>query len=234
MRGRCEDQGHHRQRQRAQPGLQGGQPSCLLQVERVQEQETRERPESTDGNRGRTGERDAAEEAQLEHWIDPARLIDQQGPDRQERQHQLAQSARRRPARSRRVDDRVRHTRQRHHHQQLTNGIHPPGPRRPRLGDESGGEGDRGEADGDVDPEDRPPADRLDDYAADDRAESQADTDDTAPHPDGAGALAGFGEDVGDDGHRDRVEDRGVDGWTILNEISQPARVPGCTAGSRW
>ena len=148
MWGRCADQGHHRQRQRAQPGLQGGQPTCLLQVERVQEQETRERPESTDADRGRTGERDAAEEAQLGHWIDPARLIDQQGPDRQERQHQLAQCARRRPARSRRVDDRVSHTRQCHHHQQLINGIHPPGPRRPRLGDGSGVEGDRGEAEG--------------------------------------------------------------------------------------
>ncbi len=74
----------------------------------------------------------------------------------------------------------------------------------------------------------------VDQRTADDRAEAEAQPDDAAPHADGAGALARFGEDVGDDRHRDGVEHRPADRLHRA-ERDQPAqaRARRCTAASR-
>ena len=81
-----------------------------------------------------------------------------------------------------------------------------------RLGDVAEGQDHGHQTDRDVDPEDRPPPDRVDEQAPDNRAQGHADPDDGAPDPDGLRPLLGVGERVGDDRHGDRVEHRAADG----------------------
>jgi hypothetical protein len=62
-----------------------------------------------------------------------------------------------------------------------------------------------------IDPEDRPPAHEFDQHAAYQRTESDADTRNATPDADGASTFARFGEDIGDDRHRHRIEHRAAD-----------------------
>ena len=64
--------------------------------------------------------------------------------------------------------------------------------------------------------------------------EAERQPDDATPHADRLRPLARFGEHVGDDRHRDRIEHRAADRLQRA-ERDQPAerRAPGCTATSR-
>ena len=63
-------------------GLDRGEPSHVLQVERVEEEETTERREGGHRERDRRRERDRAEEAKVDQRLLPARFVVQQGPSR--------------------------------------------------------------------------------------------------------------------------------------------------------
>ncbi len=63
-----------------------------------------------------------------------------------------------------------------------------------------------------VDPEDRPPPDEFDQDTADQRPQPDAEARHPAPDTDRPSPVARFGEDVGDDRHRDGVEHRTTEG----------------------
>ena len=110
------------------------------------------------------------------------------------------------PAVRRAFDDRVGERAEHHHDEALSDRVRPARSGRPRLGDESRGQRDGGQADRDVDPEHAPPADRLDQDAAQHRAERHGQGERAAPGAEGPGAFGAVGERVGDDRHRNRVE----------------------------
>src|SRR5262249_56572682 len=78
-------------------------------------------------------------------------------------------------------------------------------------GRQTGREGGRGEAAGDVDEEDPPPAEALDDRAADQPGGGRPDPAERAPDPERLVALGPLLEGGGDDRERRRGHDRGPD-----------------------
>ena len=110
------------------------------------------------------------------------------------------------------LDDRVDGAGEQHDHQQLPDGVDPPRARGLGLRDEAPRERGRDQSDRHVHPEDRAPAARVDQRAAEHRAHRQADTDHSCPDADRLCALARVGEGVADDRHRHRVEHRAADG----------------------
>src|SRR5262249_43828555 len=83
--------------------------------------------------------------------------------------------------------------------------------RDPALPQEEGREGERGQADGDVDEEDPLPAEAVDDRAADQPGGRRADAAERAPNPECLVALGSLLEGGGDDRDRGRGHDRGPD-----------------------
>ena len=90
----------------------------------------------------------------------------------------------------------------------------------------------RRDPDRDVDPEDRPPVDRLHEQTAEQRPAGDADPGDAAPPADRPGPLFRLGEDVGDDRHRDRVQHAAAD-RLHRPEGDQPAEAGGDAAERR-
>ncbi len=138
-------------------------------------------------------------------------LVEEQGQERGRCGQGAAEGARGGPAGARALDDGVRQAAHQHDDQELPDGVQPAGPGRAGLGYEARGADEGGQPDRQVEPEDRPPADTLDEHPAHHRAHRHRDAHDRAPDSYGPGTLAGRGEGVGDDGHGHRVEHRGTD-----------------------
>ncbi len=111
-------------------------------------------------------------------------------------------------------------------------GAVPPPRGGPRLRHVPGGQRDGRDAHRDVDPEDAAPAGRVDERAADDRADRKRQAEHRAPQADRLRPLGGVGEHVGDDRHRYRVEHAAAHGLQGP-ERDQPAEPGSEGAGER-
>src|SRR5262249_57388240 len=87
----------------------------------------------------------------------------------------------------------------------------PLGERGPALPQQDGREGERGQADGDVDEEDPLPAEPVDDRTPDQPGGRRADAAERAPDSERFVALGALLEGGGDDRERGRGQDRGPD-----------------------
>ena len=99
-RDRREEHGHRRHRQGVDPGLQRGEPTHVLEVERVEEEEPTEGGEGRDGDDRGRGERHGPEEAQVDQRL--------AGPVLPEQERSRATAAATTKAPTMRVDDQPR------------------------------------------------------------------------------------------------------------------------------
>ena len=124
------DRGEHhradRQWQRAQAGLQRREPTCVLQVERVQEQEGPVGAERADGTDSGAAERRAAEETDIDQRLSAAQLPWDEHGEREGRDRKQREDRRRGPTVGLALDDRVGERREPQDHQQLAHGIEAP------------------------------------------------------------------------------------------------------------
>jgi hypothetical protein len=206
-----QDQDEHADREQAEAGVQGRQAADVLQVLRREEQEGTEPAEREQRHDDRAAERDAAEEAQFEQRIGAARLVAEDAQDAEPGEDQQPEEHRRRPAEPARLDDRLHHATEHEDHEHLPEGVEPARPGRAGLGHERGGGHDGDGDDRHVDPEDGPPAEAVDEGAAEDRPERERQAGHRAEHADGAGAFGRRGEGRDDDGQGDRVEHGAAD-----------------------
>src|SRR5438132_1583226 len=120
-------------------------------------------------------------------------------------------ATRARPAPVSAVNHRRGQREQRHDDQQLRNEIEAPRPVGARFADEPRGQGEPENPERDIDPEDRSPADGLDEQSPEQGTRRHGQTEGRSPDTDRPGPLLRVEERVDDDGHRHGVEHRSAD-----------------------
>ena len=216
----------------SRPARKGERPRTSCRYKVLRKRNPPKAMNDTIADNGCTRERHALEESDLDQRLITVQLKVDQDDQTREREREQADDLRRAPAMVRPLDDRVGKTCEHCDDEGLASCVDPAGSRRFRLRDESSRQDDRRDANGNVHPEDRAPADALHEDAANNRPEGHAETGHRSPDADRPSPLAGIAEGVTDDGHRHRVEHRASECLQHA-ECNKPCEVRGEAARER-
>ena len=197
---RDEDARHHRDEE--QPRLGGAVPLDDLQVQRQERDRAEEREPDDEADQARRRERPVPEELGREDRLGGPPLDEREGDEQRDAEHRQADDLHGaprpgRPAEAREEHDRREPAGEEHRAEVVDRVPHVLGGAVERDGDHR----ERGGPQRQVDVEDPPPREVLDEEAAEQRADHRRDAEDRAEEPLVLATLAGR-DDVADHGHR--------------------------------